>query len=61
MGKKLWYYAENYGTIPKTKIFASQQQKDYDSFLEYQRQCINWILDKVVGLTMNVAKCKTLQ
>jgi hypothetical protein len=36
-------------------------KKIMTSFLEYQRQGSNWILDKVMGLTLNVAKYKPLR
>ena len=36
-------------------------KKIMTSFLEYQRQGSNWTLDKVMGLTINVAKYKPLR
>ena len=36
-------------------------KKIMTSFLEYQRQGSNWTLDKVIGLTLNVAKYKPLR
>lgn len=36
-------------------------KKIMTSFLEYQRQGSNWTLDKVIGLTLNVAKYKPIR
>lgn len=36
-------------------------KKIMTSFLEYQRQGSNWTLDKIIGLTLNIAKHKPLR
>lgn len=36
-------------------------KKIMPSFLEYQRQGSNWTLDKIIGLTLNIAKYKPLR
>lgn len=36
-------------------------KKIMTSFLEYQRQGSNWTFDKIIGLTLNIAKYKPLR
>lgn len=43
------------------KSLQDSSKKTMTSFLDYPRQGSNWILNKVVGLTLNVAKYKSLR